>query len=666
MGSSQSIGIPDNFTHESLFKLTEEPRLIMSYLLEYMLKEVTVRDFLLLSNPEQCSKYVLFMTNNISKFFYELKIQPIKEKTGVIAFRSIKDSSTPQSDQEKTEKDSLCLILSYFYTRIFQIYGALALTLIDDINIMSSSGILSYMSKDGQQLVAPGYRSYYTSGGDFSTDIGNFNFLRSFLTSSLNDNTGGYVTQYQVPGISISFTLAKSNNMVGVFQIKYADIDKPVYLEVSAKLYQSTMDIELLVGSMRYYKLGEKTLMSEELPYSIINKKQFIIEPNYSVNPPTYRIKDNAIQGINAFFMSLFNKIVPYSRNRIKESVQNASKSIQTPTPTLTTTTEKGTEEQLRLHRIITNLTRVKPLGHCIARALQLLKTLPLKNEEGISSICKAKFLEIPGSDGAKSVRSGIPPRDKPLEESPGLSALSQLFYDTITVGTPKIQIGIQPGPNGQSSLQQYILFMRNMATLFGDKYDVSKQERTDKFYIDNGLKGIKNRRDKDLCIGIPEDIRLSASIKTKVHGIVTNMFKIQYDHANLCGKIFKMLFNIAQNKDTGRRHITLSENIISKGLPEIDRVNHLARDLLIKYYSNCETQYVMGMKEVLDGYKTAAAASAAAPTAIAPTAPTAPTTTAVPTATAPIIAAMPRGPNPQQIKLPGGPTLNSKQNSKK
>ena len=658
MGSSQSIGIPDNFTHESLFKLTEEPRLIMSYLLEYMLKEVTVRDFLLLSNPEQCSKYVLFMTNNISKFFYELKIQPIKEKSGVIAFRSIKDISTPQSDQEKTEKDSLCLILSYFYTRIFQIYGALALTLIDDINIMSSSGILSYMSKDGQQLLAPGYRSYYTSGGDFSTDIGNFNFLRSFLTSSLNDNTGGYITQYQGSGTSISFTIAKSNNMVGVFHIKYADIDKPIYLEISAKSYQSTMDIELVFGSMRYYKLGEKTLTSEELPYTIINRKQFIIEPNYSVNPPTYRIKDNAIQGINEFFMSLFNKIVPYSRNRIKEFVQNASKSIQKPE--LTTTTEKGTEEQLRLHRIITNLTRVKPLGHCIARALQLLKTLPLKNEEGISSICKAKFLEIPGSDGAKSVRSGIPPRDKPLEESPGLSALSQLFYDTITVGTPKIQIGIQPGPNGQSSLQQYILFMRNMATLFGDKYDVSKQERPDKFYIDNGLKGIKNRRDKDLCVGIPEDIRLSASIKTKVHGIVTNMFKIQYEHANLCGKIFKMLFNIAQNKDTGRRHITLSENIISKGLPEIDRVNHLARDLLIKYYSNCETQYVMGMKEVLDGYKTASAAAAAA---AAPTAPTvvAPTATAAPT-----IAAMPRGLNPQQIKLPGGPTRNSKQNSKK
>jgi len=70
MGSSQSIGVPSTFTHEKLFELTKEPRLIMNYLLDYMLKEVTVRDFLLLSNPEQCNKYVLFMTNSLSKFFY--------------------------------------------------------------------------------------------------------------------------------------------------------------------------------------------------------------------------------------------------------------------------------------------------------------------------------------------------------------------------------------------------------------------------------------------------------------------------------------------------------------------------------------------------------------------------------------------------------------------
>ena len=117
------------------------------------------------------------MANTIYKYFYELQIEPIKDKKGVIAFRSIKDlaGSTQERDQEK---QSLCLVLAYYYARIFQIYGALALTLIDDISFMSSTGILTTIQGDQQRLLAPGQRSVIYGGEISESTLGLFSFLK--------------------------------------------------------------------------------------------------------------------------------------------------------------------------------------------------------------------------------------------------------------------------------------------------------------------------------------------------------------------------------------------------------------------------------------------------------------------------------------------------------
>jgi hypothetical protein len=61
------------------------------------------------------------------------------------------------------------------------------------------------------------------------------------------------------------------------------------------------------------------------------------------------------------------------------------------------------------------------------------------------------------------------------------------------------------------------------------------------------------------------------------------------------------MLFNINKDKATGFFKISLSDNIIKKGIPEIERINYIARDVLIQYYTNCEIKYLYGMKEVID-----------------------------------------------------------------
>ena len=129
MGSGISSAIT---THGQLFDKTAGTRRMVDDIFTYMMQHLKVNDFMNLSNPEKCQKYVLFMANNLSMFFSKLSVRPELGKDGILAFRSAEDLQDPKGTA-KQEKESLCLVLAYFYTRIFQIYGAMALTLLDDI-----------------------------------------------------------------------------------------------------------------------------------------------------------------------------------------------------------------------------------------------------------------------------------------------------------------------------------------------------------------------------------------------------------------------------------------------------------------------------------------------------------------------------------------------------
>jgi hypothetical protein len=626
MGGVQSL--PTDLTHEKLFDLTKDTRSIMNILLEYMLKEVTVRDFLALSNPSECKKYVLFKANTLYKYFYELQITPTKDKKGIIAFRPIRELINPQGSEDEKERQSLCLIIAYYYTRIFQIYGALALTLIDDVEFATKSGLLDiFKDEKEQRLYAPGQRLHtkFIGGAIPYSTLMTFYFLRGFLLEQI-DRTKGYKTIYRGEGNSRAevffrrktisekedrneiYTISDIENKLqkGFFTIGYLGAKKYATLEVIAKKEAiGSSNILFEFGKLYYYKKGASELLSTEIPYELLPKKKLsiITQQPFGQKGTVYSIKDSE-QEIPDYFTDVFTKLVPYIKSLsegteftiLKSDIKDSK--IQS---------EVDTTEQLRLGRIIQNLTKTKPLGHCIARALQLLRSAPFKDEPGISHICKAKFLESStSSNGTKVIisRSGIPVAGSTLDTSPGLSALALLFYDTIQEAS--VKIGVEKGPDGKSTLEQYISFMSKMARLFGDEKDSIGNPRPGNYYLTSGLRGIHNKRDKELCSTIPKsdsdgDISITSPTAKIVYEHVKELFKTQLIHASKCGGIFKELFNINRDKSSGRFRISLSDNIIRKGFPEIERINYKAREILVDYYSKCETTYLHGMKTVID-----------------------------------------------------------------
>lgn len=633
MGASQSI--PSTLTRQKVFELTRDTRGLMDVLLDYMLKEITVRDFLALSNPTECKKYVIFMANNLYKHFYELQIVPIKDKKGVIAFRPVKELINPPENAE-SERQSLCLTLAYFYTRIFQIYGALALTVIDDSKFMMESGIVPlYGDTTKKGLLPPGYRPYVTMGGSEgdaasthklsggsipAVALGQFNFLRSYLYEDKNESKG-FLTRYTGEGnsrgeiyflpkiqdrdeygrpLTVSDISSDTKPQKGIFFIGYTGGKKYATLECYSKKEGIGGDTRFYFGKFKYYKRDSINPETIELSSEILPVKTLTIErdrPAVFKAAYTYSIKGTE-KSITDVFNGLLSKVVLF----LKKSTEGDTSYSTSSSGVIIS--ETGTAEELRLARIVQNLTKTKPLGHCLARALQLLQTLPLKGEGAVSHICKAKFFEQTTNSAAgiktTASRSGIPEPGSSLDNSPGLAALSQLFYDTVIVGSPKIIIGTIPKAEqgGKSSLEQYMEFMKTMGRLFGD--DTFNKPVSDDT-IKSGLKGIRNKRDSDFCRGINGNLSVPANVVRNVYDVVNQLYQTQVRHAAECGKIVRLLFDIERDKSSGRYKISLSDNIIKKGFPEIERVNYLARQVLVNYYSNCEKTYLHGMKIVLE-----------------------------------------------------------------
>ena len=630
MGQSTSSTVGQADTHAQAYNKTEYTRQVMDQLLNYMIKQLSVRDLLQMSKESECKKYILFKANSIYQYFYELRIFPTKDAKGLLTFRKIEDLVNPKGEQDK-ERQSLCLIVAYFYTRIFQIYGALALTLIDDMNAMTSSGVMSLPQTSDARLLTPGYyeqETYYGKGGvdndyeftparrpgyyppypydpryeprrkDARESLKNFEWIRSFLSSEYEPEFG-FKTQYSGGTSHRASIYIKINPSLKDMNDKdISSSEPPIQTKQNGKFY-------IIIGSNKYStlevstnrKIGDSSkVRMSKLTYTnnygeTITTDQFnkLFSVKYSDETSKYVVEDGDM-GVSVYLNNYFVKITGYLKEAVKVRKEETN---STGTTVYARRSEEGITDHLRVEKMIEDLTKRKPLGHCIARALQLLKTEPLANEAGISQICSATF--------AENKRTGVVKKGESLSTSPGLFALANLFYDTISIGSPRLTIG-KNKVNGKSSFDQYIEFMEKLSK----QYEVSPDKAPD-VYEQKGLDSIRDTRDQKAC-PVAMDIQLSLDTTKKVHRVVKSMFQDQVNHAASCFKIISMLFNITYDKTTKKPIlIKLNDNLITKGFPELERINRETRELLVNYYTNCEAKYWSGMKHVLEDQAMAA-----------------------------------------------------------
>jgi hypothetical protein len=591
-----------------LLDTTQTTRDIIDVILGYLLGELQIRDFYLLSSPTECKRYVLFLANRISSEFVQFQIEPTVDKSGTIAFRSVKDLTEP-SEPDRKKRQFLCLELAYFYVRIFQIYGALAFTLLDDASYTQQRGYTSFIRAEGAPLKPAGMTPFRTSAkgpirykltrktGGTVSDSSSLRIFR-FLNEALEDirSEGVSRSTYRVDTggkPNATFTILDSNK--GVFTV-YLTEKRTYKLTVSARESiasgQVTMTLETVQIGTGGSSISVKSLRDDE-DELVLTKYNYTFQPERRrferdgkmIEQTYWTLSDDT--SVTDTIRSILEKITPYAQARLKESgdtnVFEISNRIGIPKKNLEKggifEEREGVDERLKIARTIDNLTRKRPIAHCVSRGLQLLDVLPLGADTGVveSKICDTKFLENKISI----------PMGKPLSSSGGIMALASLFYSFVEQATPKI---IQ----GSEEAKEYLTFVQTMGSMFIKRDSTGRAPESVKSFSEIS----STERDQYYCAGSTR-VELPAKFaRERVYPIIQSLFQRQITHASNCMQVLEQLFVIRKiGKDEVEIHI--HPNIFKKGLPEINRISRITRNLLVKYYQDCEMDYIKGLETI-------------------------------------------------------------------
>ncbi len=126
-GQSKLMG-PPSITREQLLRSTANNREFINNLFKIMMEKLTPEDVLKLGRSQTCTNFVFMMADSIGQLFDDLRIRPSRKgDSGIILFEKV------DTLKKKTaEHRELCLFVAYFFIRIFQIFGAVAMTILDD------------------------------------------------------------------------------------------------------------------------------------------------------------------------------------------------------------------------------------------------------------------------------------------------------------------------------------------------------------------------------------------------------------------------------------------------------------------------------------------------------------------------------------------------------
>jgi hypothetical protein len=124
---STSRGTP---LRDKLMQSTKKDIDMMNEILQFMLKNATLADFYSVADPSRCKNYLVAGKDALLALFRQLQVRPVKEG-GVLYFQRIDGLKKGMPQELEVKQNDYCLELAFFFIRIFQVFGALTLSVLD-------------------------------------------------------------------------------------------------------------------------------------------------------------------------------------------------------------------------------------------------------------------------------------------------------------------------------------------------------------------------------------------------------------------------------------------------------------------------------------------------------------------------------------------------------
>jgi hypothetical protein len=578
-----TVSSPKSITRRELLTMTQKPRDFVNHLFQIMVTQLTPRELLDLGNRSKCKDYVFVMADAIYKTFEAIKIQPIKDsKTDVLYYKKLTDVTKGIGGQQTYEH---CLSLAYFNVRIFQIFGALAITVSDDPSSGQVLGYLQQQRQMGPMIKQPFVRAavpvplpFQLRGG--SIDRGDrdlysrlervkLNYIASILTLE-NKETDKYTLGFDtnsrfkllISRDSESITIIynnNSNNIVANLRISRPDRSRNFLLPTNQMSFK-IRGFELRDDSLR------RSLKKIVKDYELVVEK---IDDDFLAKRP--EVKTDVERRLTEKLEELFEKAsidLDKKNANVGRDRQNA--------PSRPGQYDSGTEDGLYTGFIQKYLEHKEKniLPFCVARAIQLvdINVLDTISPTAIKThICETNFEAVSGM---------VPRAGESLDSSTGLKSVNQLFYSTYYVnksGESDFKFQLKPDDD-------YLQFLTNLQSVFAaENKSVAKlgDLKMKDAGCDSATKG------KELQISDPAVIK-------NVFQTVNALFNLQAEHSK---RVIDFMKNKLVEIKTGGAVSTIKihSNLTRGGVREINKLAFEARNMLTDYYSKCEKIYQVG-----------------------------------------------------------------------
>lgn len=639
-----------SITRQQLLASTQNNREFINKLFQLMLTKLTPEDILKLGKAQTCSTYVFFMAHSMGKLFEDLRIRPKKDRdTGVVMFQKLDKLKGDTGDSR-----DLCLFVAFFFIRIFQIFGAVAMTILDDPSAGQVLGAVKFGAPVsgpaqrpgffglGQQKRIPGSRGAYLAIGGAEPKHFMTGKAREFAPiKELLDDPQLETTTRGTPRAVFTFTEAQNINII---PDRINEYGKPQNLRVEidgqGRLYANLrLQIPLaavgattrkLKAEISYFKYVDQHKDAQIV--NLINKQIAQYKTTFDSQSADGGVSWQS--GAQPFVDKLLG-IIQRVLKIIEQIESNPGMGLQNLK--LLTKQERALQgfdgaSGVRFAAPGLGGIGAAGLGGIGAAGLaargpvgqrDIAVSKPFHNEYIVNvlkqlagykttAFCVARGLQLLDANTLFQPKTGtatsgickpvfeatglsLPQSKQSLEKVPGLKAVDQLFHNQPSLDT-RNEFQLKVG-----DLQAYADFLTQMNTLFG-KPTTAQLTALDKVLV-------KDPNCPTTAVGKYLQIQDPKGIQ-KVLGVIGRMFARQKTHTEKSIKFLTTrLFKVAKRKDpiTGSigTYVDLSPALLTKGLDELQAVTREARTLLIDYYKGCEDLYQEGVREVLTAKST-------------------------------------------------------------
>ena len=271
---------------------------------------------------------------------------------------------------------------------------------------------------------------------------------------------------------------------------------------------------------------------------------------------------------IPAYIETVFQNIIKQNKAGNTDGVSYTRQGLPKPYDS------ENIPQDLRIKELWNALAKDPPIkSYCIARAIQLLSVDAIRGKmttQAFSSACSLSF--------AYQKDGSIPAQQGKLSDVAGLHSLATLFWTDLESKMPKLQ--------DQEKYTNFLKFMKMNLQNFKSMELTPPPEK---------MSGVIEKG-PEVC-GTSEGARLllPQNVTNRLQGVVQALLQQQRNHINAGMQVIQLLFDM--NSIVNRKQFAINPEVLRGGMPEVNRISAIARNLLMNYYSGCESTYRDGLK---------------------------------------------------------------------